>query len=175
MTRPTLRRAMSTVLAERFRAPVDGLTGPRIEDMPDVCVSATIDAPDPIKHPPRASFHRLTQGGSQIQAARLHVLLEFGTPSSEEELDDDDDRRHCGEGPTPGPPGCAPASPPRRCALPQGTTTSSATTEAARYRSRRRATVSSASIRAAASRPFRSPWVLSPRRSLVPQRRSARG
>jgi hypothetical protein len=27
---------MTTVLAERFRAPVDGLTGPRIEDMLDV-------------------------------------------------------------------------------------------------------------------------------------------
>jgi hypothetical protein len=31
---------------------VDGLTGPRIEDMLDVCVTATIDVPDPIKHPP---------------------------------------------------------------------------------------------------------------------------
>jgi hypothetical protein len=33
---------MTTVLAEQFRAAIDGLTGPRIEDVLDVCVSATI-------------------------------------------------------------------------------------------------------------------------------------
>jgi hypothetical protein len=46
---------MTMVLAERFGAPVDGLTGPRIEELLDLCVFATIDAPDPMKHPPRAS------------------------------------------------------------------------------------------------------------------------
>jgi hypothetical protein len=60
---------MTTVLAERFRAPVDGLTGPRIEDTLDVCVSATIDAPDPMKHPPGASFHRLTH--ADLECRRL--------------------------------------------------------------------------------------------------------
>ncbi|MDP9262463.1 MAG: hypothetical protein M3O89_10870 [Actinomycetota bacterium] len=63
---------MTTVLAERFRAPVDGLTGPRIEDMLDVCVSATIDAPDPMKHPPGASFHRLTQ--ADLECRRLAFM-----------------------------------------------------------------------------------------------------
>jgi hypothetical protein len=60
---------MTTVLAERFRAPVDGLTGPRIEDVLDVCVSATIDAPDPMKHQPGASFHQLTQ--ADLECRRL--------------------------------------------------------------------------------------------------------
>jgi hypothetical protein len=37
---------MTTAFAQRFRAAVDSLTRPRIEVMLDVCVSATIDAPD---------------------------------------------------------------------------------------------------------------------------------
>jgi hypothetical protein len=61
---------MTTAFAQRFRAAVDSLTRPRIEVMPDVCVSATSDAPD-----------------------RAITFMSFSNSEAEENLDDDDDRR----------------------------------------------------------------------------------
>jgi hypothetical protein len=68
-SRATLRGAMTTVCAEWFRAPVDGLTRARIEDVLDVHVPATIDAPDPMEHAPCPALHGVTE--ANLECGRL--------------------------------------------------------------------------------------------------------